>query len=115
QRFAFLKYLWSAGDLMEEIIKAEDPDKIMENAIKVSPIPRIFYKGTKPWHDEKEYVSDDLIDNYIKSSGPKQAVKDLKEENKEKVRKQLEAKGYSGEELEKKVKSELRKINVTKS
>jgi len=75
-RFAFLRYLWSAQDLMTNIIN-RDEDKIHKNSLKLTPLPSLFTKGVAPWKDELEYGADwkDIVIEDIKTGGEKSAHK----------------------------------------
>lgn len=67
QRLAFLRYLGDISNFLYEVGKMDDGDKIQKYALKSSPIPRLLYKGSMPWHDEKEYNNTQWQDRFIKN------------------------------------------------
>lgn len=117
-RLAFVSYLQETSKLLSEIVKAQDGDKVIDQALKTSPLPRILYKGGAPFvntlTDEKEYISNDWFDKVIKNSGPKYAFEKYRKEEKERITNKLEKQGLKGEALEKAVKKEMRNTVASK-
>lgn len=114
QRFAFLQYLWSVSKLVKSILANEEGKKIKDNAFKASPIPRLLYKGSMPWYDEKEYESQDWYDKWIRESGKKGDFKKYQDGEKARIKKELEAQELSPEQFEKRYKSRVRQEIATK-
>lgn len=111
QRFAFLQYLWDVGKTMNSLITLDEKGKLTENAFKASPIPRMLYKPTHPWLDEKEYdKGQSWEDELIKASnsgGEHEATKrykDLRKDKKEEFESNFEQQGLEGDEFDAAVK-----------
>ena len=115
QRFAFLKYLWDIGSLMQTIITLNEDDKGMDNFYKVIPLPKLLYKGTMPYHDVVEYNNSQWQDKVVKdykTNGEwsnKIKYEKLKKERKEELKQEYKDKGYKDDKLDRAVNRALRK------
>jgi hypothetical protein len=107
QRFAFLKYLWEIEKLMVSIINMDED--IIDNTLKVSPLPRILHKGSLPWEDNVEYENNQWQDKFIKDinsdgeySSKKEYYKKLREKREE-LEKSPKLQKYSEKERDKEI------------
>ena len=113
QRMAFLKYLWDVVKLMKSIVTANSDGKLMDNAFKASPLPRILHKGTLPWHDEREYENKQWQDRLIKDSNSggewskKKEYEDIRKTKKEEFREKYKSQGLEGDELDEAVDKDM--------
>ena len=107
QRFAFLRYLWEIEKLMVSIINMDED--IIDNTLKVSPLPRILHKGSLPWEDNIEYENNQWQDKFIKDinsdgeySSKKEYYKKLREKREE-LEKSPKLQKYSEKERDKEI------------
>lgn len=123
-RFAVIEQLMKTLDTLSILAGNEKQlTKFPKNVLDITPIPRVLYKDGLPWHDNvqfdnlpsEKYNYSVWSDHFIRSFGDKKKFDEYRAQKKQEIVEELEAQGLEGEDLDRAVRSRLRKERLTKA